>query len=622
MSQVTTHDLWVDGRSMQLTAVKPDATSLQLTWTIPSNPRAYDGAVILVSETPFSANEYPVDGTRYTASSNWTSPGDSIGNARVVAAIYGFFGDDTTQTTVTVTNLEADRVYYASIHAASNVLQYFTIGVQSYPLEANDPTKKNSAFAGAIPQAAPQNPTDGMVYYDAASNSVLMWSDDQDTWIKANQLPVSVGTSPKIDVGSLFHIAGSDTLHFFDGTQWVVADETNVRVKMGAAWAPFNGIAGVGDYPASPTSGDFVFITVPAQLSAPPTKYIKLYSLGQWFNPTPGMVQVLIGADWTPIKAPSYDSAFGPRLPDIPSIGDFFYNTATKDLMVWASDGWVKADTADEGTPLPDRTFVGTDGTNTARLGLIKRVKTQMGWPSVCVELKDENFDLAVENALAELRRRADNAYEHRYISFTLIGGPNGGQNTYYLNDPRDKTDRIVNVLKIHRINQLGISSLSAESGLYAQAFYNQLYQGSNVDVLSIHLMNQLSELYTRIFAGDIMFTWNEARRELVIHRRLLQAQERVVLEVMMERPEQELIEDRWTKMWIQNWAFADATEQLGLIRSKYGTLPSANGSLTLNGDALLAMAAERKTELLRQINDFEVGNGGVDFGNTAVLIG
>jgi hypothetical protein len=142
------------------------------------------------------------------------------------------------------------------------------------------------------------------------------------------------------------------------------------------------------------------------------------------------------------------------------------------------------------------------------------------------------------------------------------------------------------------------------------------------VDVLSIHLMAQLSKTYEKVFAGNLMFTWDEAKRELTILRRFLQAQERVILEVVMEREEEELFVDRWTSMWIQEWAEAELFEMLGLIRSKYGTLPGAQGGLTLNGDTLLAMSTEKKTELRRQINDYEVGNGGVNFGNTAFFEG
>lgn len=630
MTQVTTQDLWTEGREIKLTATRPaapDNDTLQLTWTTPSNPVAFDGAVILLSEEPIKAQDYPVDGTRYTGSTNWDSPASVIGKAKVVAAFYGFFNDATPTQPLVVTNLDPDKVYYASIHAASNVLQYYTQGSHSYPLESNSPTKKASPYAGSIPRAvdAPQNPTEGQLYFDETNNTVFMWSSSQEAWIKANLLPVRTGAIPPIDVGNIFYERTSNKLYFFDGSDWVEATSSNLRVKMAAAWAPFNGITFTGSYPESPTSGDFVFITFQAALSAPETYYVKFHSLGQWYNPTSDMVQYTLdgGSNWIDIKVPSYDSIFGTTLPTVPNVGDFFYKTSSRELLVWTgSNGWVRADSDQQGVPPQDKVGVGTDGTAAARLQLIKAVKTQLGWPAVCVELKEQNFQLAAKNALDEFRRRADNAYEHRFISFTLSGGPDGGQNTYYLNDPRDKTDKIVNVLKIHRINQLGISSLSAETGLYAQAFYNQLYQGSNVDVLSIHLMNQLSELYERIFAGNITFTWNEAKRELIILRRRIQAQERVVLEVVMEREEQELINDRWSKKWIHDWAYADALEQLGLIRSKYGTLPSAQGGLTLNGDALLAMASEKKTELIRQINDYEVGNGGVNFGNAAFLIG
>ena len=60
----------------------------------------------------------------------------------------------------------------------------------------------------------------------------------------------------------------------------------------------------------------------------------------------------------------------------------------------------------------------------------------------------------------------------------------------------------------------------------------------------------------------------------------------------------------------------------LGEIRSKYGSLPGPSGGITLNGDSLLARATEQQTELLRQIADYEAGNGGVNFGNTSFLIG
>jgi hypothetical protein len=89
-----------------------------------------------------------------------------------------------------------------------------------------------------------------------------------------------------------------------------------------------------------------------------------------------------------------------------------------------------------------------------------------------------------------------------------------------------------------------------------------------------------------------------------------------------MERTEQELLLDRWAKQWLQGWAQSELWEMLGMLRSKYGNLPGPNGGITMNGDTLLSMATEQQNELLRQITDYEAGNGGVNFGNTAFYIG
>lgn len=619
--QVTTHELWVDGRDMEITANKVGPTTLRLTWTIPTNPVAYNGAIVLLSESRFSSVNFPVDGTRYVASSNWASPLDVIGAAHVVSAFYGFFGDSTTQMSVDVTNIDPDKVYYASIHAASNVLQYYTVGSQSYPLESSRFEKQSETYAGSIPSAIipPEHPKEGQTYFDPTTNTVLIWNDALAAWIESAQKTVPVGSLPPISIGQMFFntsATNNQQLKYFDGTAWVVCDNTNTQVKMAGSWQPFSGSANAADYPIPPIVGTFVCVSPRPANSAPVVPEVKFYGLGAWFIPSPNLVQILLNGVWTPIVIG--DSLQGAYDPPIPNIGDFFYQTSTRDLLVWAGTSWIKADTDNEGAPTTDKVGVGTDGSYDERLRLMKILKHQLGWPQVCVELSEEQFNVAIDNALDEFRRRADNAYSHRHISFTL----KQGQSVYYLNDPRNKTDKIVNVLKIHRINFLGVSSLSAESGLYAQAFFNQLYQGSNVDVLSIHLMSQLSETFEKIFAGNLVFSWDEASRQLTILRRINTAEERVIIEAVMERTEQELLLDRWAKQWLQGWAQSELYEMLGMIRSKFGNLPGPNGGITMNGDVLLSMSSELQTELLRQITDYEAGNGGINFGNTAFMIG
>jgi hypothetical protein len=659
MAKISTHDLWADGQSMTISTgsmtpgspVTTTSGSLTLTWTVPNNPIAYDGAIVTLSTAPFTNEEFPLDSTIYAASTAFgspSSPNGTIGNAQVVAAYYGFFGN-TPITTVTVTGLNPNQIYYASVHAASNVLQYYTLGVQSYPLPANPDSPTNvTPYAGSIPKLnnAPLNPTDGQIYYDIGSNTVLMWTDEQSAWIEANNgNTVMTGPTVNVDIASLFFLQGDNNLQFFDGTQWVICNGTNLRVKNGGSYVPYTGLITVsGSYPTTPApvAGDFLFIVYQAQLSAPPTSYIKFYSLGQWFNITPGLVQVNIGGTWTNIYSPSYWSSFGAPLPRIPHLGKFFYNTSTQQLLSWAgaTAGWIRADTEEIGVPTTAKVGIGTDGTDLARTQLMTNVMSQLGYPSICVELSPAQISLAIDNALAEFRRRSDSAVREAMIPYTLNGNTTGnfavsaidglgvdgnasGQQIYYLNDPSNDTDKIVSIRKIHRLNMLGISSISASNGIFAQCFFNQLMGNSAgmIDVTSIHLISQLSKTYEKIFVGQIEFIWNEAKRTMTLLRNVIQT-ERVILDVLIEKEESELINDRYAKMWIQNWAYAEGIEMLGLIRSKYGTLPGATGGLTLNGDTLLAMASEKKTELLRQITDMEVDNVGIETHSYPIMIG
>lgn len=617
--QLTTHELWIDGRQMLTTATKISPTTIRISWKLPSPIVAYAGAIVLLSDKKFDSSNFPVDGQRYTASSNWTAPADTIDGAHVVASFYGYYGDSVTQTYVDVTNIDADKIYYASVHAASNILQYYTIGTQSYPLESSRIEKASETYAASIQSSPvpPENPKNGQVYYDPASNSVLIWKADLSSWVASSQRTVPTGTSPAVDINQLFYNSTDNLLKFFNGSSWVTCDSTNTRVKLnGSAWSTFNTVSAGGSFPQAPVIGDFFYITYKAAISAPTTYEVKFFTLGGWLNPSPNVVQVFHGGSWRPIA--DYTTTIADfKDPPIPAIGDLFYETNSKNLLAWSGNSWSHANTFEGGAPTTDKFGVGTDGSYDERLRLIKVLKHQLGYPQVCSELSEEQFNVAIDNALDEFRRRADNAYAHKFISFSV----KKGQVVYYLNDPRDLTHKIVNVIKIHRINHLGISSLSAETGLYAQAFFNQLYQGSNVDVLAIHLMNQLSENYEKIFAGNLSFTWDEPSRQLTILRRILQDEERVLLEVSLERTEQELLYDRWVKQWIQAWAQSECWEMLGEIRSKYGSLPGPSGGITLNGDSCLARSTEMQVELLRQIADYEVGNG-VNFGNTSFLLG
>lgn len=616
------HDLWIVGRKMSVD-VAQDATTpstLKVTWTIPPLPHnVYNGAIVLLSENPFISDNIPEDGKRYSSSTNFIVPADKIGEAIVISAAYGYFGDNILSAlSVDVTNTDPTKVYYASIHAASNVLQYYPMGVQSYPLASPVFDRSSTSYAGNIAPAStpPDNPFNGQTYYDTISGKVLIWNQNQAAWADTNANTVPIGARPPIQPNQIFFNSSSQTLKFFIGGMWVNCTSANTQVKFGNAWIPLGVVSTQTAYPDTPQAGDVILLVerTPMGIHNPPES-LKVFTLGQWlgFNPSlirfetsPSVYSVAVGGD----------KLFGREDIAIPVVGDFFYKSTTRDLLVWQGDDWVKADTENEGADTTDKIGVGTDGSYDQRVRLANVLKGQMGWPAVCVELNEEQFNIAIDNAIETFRMRADNAYSHRYIMMTLTPG----QQSYYLNDPRNNTNKIVNILRIGRANTLGTSQLN--DPVYGQLFIPRtVISGGQVDVVSMHLMAQLSETFEKIFAGNLVYTWDEATRIMMIHRNIARA-ERVVIECVLERTEQELLLDRWCKQWLQGWALAEIKEMLGMIRSKYSAVSGPNGGLSLNGDMLLSEARQDFEELNRQLNDYEVGNGGIGFGNTSFLIG
>lgn len=337
-------------------------------------------------------------------------------------------------------------------------------------------------------------------------------------------------------------------------------------------------------------------------------------TMGQvYYNSQTGKVSMWAGGSWVPAGVGV--TQVGSTEPAFSQVGQFFYNTQTEKLYCYDGSGYVLTNTANQGIPMTDKR-AGNDGSSDERAKLMNVIKRQMGYPTICIELDDSHFTIAIDNALEEFRRRCDNAYTMKY--YTLPAQK--AQDIYYLNDPVTGTDKVADIIKIWRVSGLGLVG-QGDNGIYGQSFLQQLYAPGVVDLTSIYLMNSYAEQFSQIFAGEIGFRWNEANRQLQLLRRL-NKDEKVLVECTAERTEQELLVDRYATQWLQGWAVSEVKMILGHIRSKYQQLPGAGGGISLNGSEMLQSAMEDQTELLRQIMDFEVGNGGSTFGNYSFLMG
>jgi hypothetical protein len=605
ISDNTTHDLWIDARKFNLVLERASPTSLLLTITRPTSSVVVDGAVITLATSPVDSDRYPVDGTAYVAS---TMYGDTTASTIEDAQVVGFYSkilnqpfptgtvstDGTTTWTVTVNGTDANTIYYASVHAGTNILQYYPIGVQSYPLESSRIEKDSFTYSGSIPSlpSAPLNPVPGQVYYDKQLNIVQYYDGDMCIWIPTRADSIITGETDPGILGQVYLYTSQ--LLIFDGAAWTPVTSANFQVRVGGGWAPYGTIVMQVDFPTDKAVGDMFYSLT--------ERRIFYWDGATWQIPTDSTTVFSYAGGMTP----GFTVTFVQQNLELPTPykGLLFYNTRRRQLMAFTGTKWIQANTDQQGTPTTDKVGIGSDGSYDERLRLIQILKSQLGWPARCVELQEEQFNIAIDNALDTYRQLSGGAYERRFFMYTFLRD----QQTYYMNSPADFTDRIVIVQKIHRLNILGATTLSGENNIYFQTFLNQYYSSQHTDLLSIHLVHSLSQEFQKVFAGEFTFLWNEARRELYVTRRIPE-NEKVVIEAMVERPEQEIMLDRWCKQWIQGWAIAECKETLGLIRSKYSSgTPGAAGTITLNGDTLLSEARQDFTELRQQIFDFESG--------------
>ena len=56
---------------------------------------------------------------------------------------------------------------------------------------------------------------------------------------------------------------------------------------------------------------------------------------------------------------------------------------------------------------------------------------------------------------------------------------------------------------------------------------------------------------------------------------------------------------------WIRKYTLALAKELLGIIRSKYASLPLPNGEVSMDGEALKSEGREEKANMLEELNTF-----------------
>ena len=225
---------------------------------------------------------------------------------------------------------------------------------------------------------------------------------------------------------------------------------------------------------------------------------------------------------------------------------------------------------------------------------LIKEVYRRLGGGIVRVELTPENFDDALDFALATYRQRSANSVEERYTFLEL----QPDQTEYFL------PNEIIEVRQIFRRGMgTNLGASGAEFNPFSAQIANQTLLGGNrgstgmTSLTTYELFTGFQEIVGRMFGFHILFHWHPSTHRLEIVRRP-RAVETVLLWVYTHRNDDSIIEDIYARPWLLRYTTAQCKLVMGQARSKFAQIAGPQGGTSLNGDALIA-AAETEIEAL-----------------------
>lgn len=375
-----------------------------------------------------------------------------------------------------------------------------------------------------------------------------------------------------------------------------------------------------------------------------------------WFNSTNQTLYV-----WNNL-ANSWNAISYSIIPVAPTVGQLWYNITTSELLEWNGSAWVPGspnifatfnqrtcledreyiriatrekgcsekliveatsdsvfsslqvgiiygepiwgDTSVNGIPMTSMIGVGTDGTPDERRQLHSEIRAHFGDPVVKVELTKEQIDEAIDTAVRLIRKFSGYGYQKGMFFLDVV--PN--QQRYVLKNQCVGFHKIVNVLNVIRSRMGAFRTAYAHNDTFAFSALQQLYTLGTFDILTFHLTSAYIEELETLFAARIMYQWNEHSRQLTL-RQAIRTNERLLLEVILERPEQELLVDRETSNWIKSYAIARCKAMLAQIRGKYSTLPGPSGNTAFNAAELQTQSENEITSLMEQLHDESMQN-------------
>lgn len=235
----------------------------------------------------------------------------------------------------------------------------------------------------------------------------------------------------------------------------------------------------------------------------------------------------------------------------------------------------------------------------TNRTKLINEIRLSMGGGMIDLELDPEHYELALTKALETYRQLSENAYEET-VSFLDL---TEDTNTYFL------PEEIVEVRQLFRRSIGAPGRGGVEIDPFELAYTNVyiLQSGKQSGLATYDFFTQWQEQAGKMFGFFLNFTWEPDLHKLEITRRPL-GEERILLWVGMDKPEDLLFRGRYSRPWLRDWGIAESKIMLGFAYRKYSSIVGPQGGTTLPGNELVSEGTQEKEELRQKLRNYETG--------------
>ena len=238
--------------------------------------------------------------------------------------------------------------------------------------------------------------------------------------------------------------------------------------------------------------------------------------------------------------------------------------------------------------------------TSNSLMSLYKSCYIKLGGSSINVEIGEDDYHTAFDEALRLYRARSRRSVEEGWLLVELYEG----QNEYYL--PSD-IDNVRDIRRLRATFFMGGAGFEPFSAAFINSMLMKPHSGTP-QLAQYELLTQYHELLGRMFGEHFLYYFNEGTSKITLWRNIRNG-ERVGMDVSRLRSIQELMNDGQSYRWLQDYTLASVKCILGEKYRKVAILPGPQSGTNLKGGDLVADGTAEKEALEQEL--LEYGDNG-----------